>query len=160
LRDLNSRIQDIWKNLNVLALELVDFLIRVITPNFKLFNCAVVQHNDILSLDVVERSRVSSRLSILEEKQDIGGTGFKQLVREVSLDLLAGNFEIPDIVKVDIEGAKVLALLCSEKIIVARKTQFLIKVDEGNGDKMRFFFDAYSCFVDEVWRDSFLIPKK
>ena len=153
------------KNLNVLAVEPDHFLIRVLTSNldlypFKLLNCAVAQHSDILSLDIAERGRASNSLSILKGRQDKGGTRYKQLVSVVSLDFLAGKFEIPDIIKMDIEGAEIMALLGAAEIIGARKTQFLIEVDGANRAEMRGFFDESKYFVDELWPDNFhIFPK-
>ena len=152
-------------DLNILAVEPDHFLIQVLRSNlklysFKLLNCAIAEENGVLSLDIAERGRASNSLSILEGRHDKGGTRYTQLVSVLTLDYLLSKFGAPDIIKIDIEGAEVMALSGAEKLISLGSTQFLIEVDQANIKKVLSFFDTSKYSIRELWPDNFHICPK
>lgn len=72
--------------------------------------CAVSDRVDLLNFSIAERGRASNSLSMLGEQAQMGGSRSEKLTTAVDLDfLLAKTFE-PDFIKMDIEGAELLAV--------------------------------------------------
>lgn len=91
---------------------------------------AVSDKPGVASFQIAVRNRSTNSLLGYGSTQ-MGGIRHTQTVPTLSLDVLAEHFPLPQVLKIDIEGAEVLALQGARKVLAARPT-IICEVFEDN----------------------------
>ena len=112
---------------------------------------AIAQSNSIASFMVAARGRASNALEIARGRSQMGGARATQYVPTLTLDTLLNELVEPDFVKIDIEGAELMALLGGSKLINSIRPKFYIEVGEDVAEQIYKLFDEanYRC-IDPV----------
>ena len=121
------------------------------SADIKILSAAISNENSVSSFMIAARGRASNALSEAGGRSQMGGVRETHYVPTLTLDTLLNSFEEPDFVKIDIEGAELLALQAASKLINDVRPKFYIEVGENVGSQLhRIFKDAgYSC-IDPI----------
>lgn len=111
---------------------------------------AVADSVSLQTLHIPERGRAAAHLAIAQGAgaEILGGIREKQLVMSVSLDWLSERFSLPQVLKIDVDGAERNVLIGAEQLIRKQRPVILIEVYERNADEVTRFFNEveYSLF--------------
>lgn len=110
---------------------------------------AISDSEGIFEFVVAGRGRASSHLSNVQGRSHVGGTRFTDHVPAFSLDQLLNHFPRPNFVKIDIEGAELLALQGATKLVSEVRPAVYIEVGEDSELPIRDLFrdNAYEADV-------------
>jgi FkbM family methyltransferase len=89
---------------------------------------AVSNENSVASFMVAERGRASNALEAAGGRSQMGGVRENQYVPTLTLDTILNSFPAPDFVKIDIEGAELMALQGATRLIDEIRPIFYIEV--------------------------------
>lgn len=84
---------------------------------------AVSDSQGVATFEIAERNRATNSMAGLGSTQT-GGTRETHLVPTVTLDALADYLPLPDVLKIDVEGAEALVLRSASRILAARPLVF------------------------------------
>lgn len=149
----------------IIAIEPDIFLVSLLLRNATNHNlypiCAAVSDShDFLDLHVAENGRASNSISTTKGRSERGGVRTEQPVITITLDHLLSHFGTPDIVKIDIEGAELLAITGGPKLLSKRTTRFLIEIDAENKDGIMGTMLSYGYEVQEIFPDNYYFTPK
>lgn len=163
----------------VLAVEADDWLARLLRRTSRLkdySNCdihvlsaAVSNENSVASFLIASRGRASNALKEAGGRSQMGGVRETLHVATLTLDRLLETFPSPQFVKIDIEGAELLALQSAEKVINEVRPKFYIEVGEDVSSQVFEIFKSanYSILdpltmeqVDECVENTLFIPNQ
>ena len=85
-------------------------------------------------LHVAERGRASNWIDSASQRTTAGGTRKTNLVPTITLDDLLDHGPAPDIVKMDIEGAEVMALQGGKRLLSEARPIFYVEVGHEQSD--------------------------
>ncbi|HJQ70379.1 MAG TPA: FkbM family methyltransferase [Blastocatellia bacterium] len=88
---------------------------------------AVAQSVDLRTFHIAARSRSTNSLNGYGSTQT-GGIAEKQLVVTVSLDWLSERYPLPDVLKVDVEGAEIEVLKGAESLLGKKRPALICEV--------------------------------
>jgi len=97
-------------------------------------SAAVSDQNGLATFHIASRNRSTNALDGYGSTQ-MGGIRQTQIVPTVTLDLLADHFPAPDVLKIDIEGAEVLALTGGPSVLSKGPT-IICEVTMGNAERV------------------------
>jgi FkbM family methyltransferase len=130
---------------------------------------AVADTDSTATLLIAARGRASNALESVGGRSQMGGVRERQQIRTTRLDTLLESMPAPDFIKMDIEGAELLALRGAQKIITEIRPVFYIEVgSDVSADVMNLFaandYLAVSpeseVLVDACTSNAFFIPKE
>lgn len=84
----------------------------------------------VASFMVATRGRASNALEAAGGHSQMGGVRERQHVPTLTLDTLLGSFSAPDFVKIDIEGAELMALQGATRLIQEVRPTFYVEVSQ------------------------------
>ena len=94
-------------------------------------------------LHVAERGRASNWIYSASRRTTAGGTRKTNLVPTVTLDDLLDQGPAPDIIKMDIEGAEIMALQGGKRLLAEARPVFYVEVGHEQSDAVgRILTDA------------------
>jgi len=99
--------------------------------NICILPVAVSNNNSVASFGIAERGRASNSLEVGIEssrQSEMGGVREKQYVPTLTLDTLLDSFPPPEFVKIDVEGAELMAIQGATKLINNIRPIFCIEV--------------------------------
>jgi len=122
-------------------------------------SAAVAERCGIREFQIAARARASNALAGYGHSQ-MGGVAEMQTVIAVSLDWLTGFLPLPDVLKIDVEGAEAEVLRGADRLFGRGRPIVLCEVAEGNVAEVTDFFhsrgyelfDADSCETCKVAR--------
>ena len=119
--------------------------------NICVLSAAVSNENSVASFLIAERGRASNALSQAGGRSQMGGVRETLYVPTLTLDRLLERFQVPNFVKIDIEGAELMALESAVNLINDVRPKFYIEVGENVSSQIYTIFKAanYSC-IDPV----------
>ena len=149
----------------IIAIEPDIFLVSLLLRNATNYNlhpiCAAVSDShDFLELRIAENGRASNSISTTKGRNERGGVRTKQPVITITLDHLLNYFGTPDIIKIDIEGAELLAITGGRKLLSKRKTRFLIEIDAENKEGIMEIMLSYGYDVQEIFPENYYFTPK
>lgn len=98
---------------------------------------AVSRETGFATLEVPERSRASNALVGKSESSQRGGVRQRFDVVVVTIDQLAEKYPVPQILKMDVEGSELDALLGGEQTLRACRPVMLLEVQSHQADAVR-----------------------
>lgn len=110
--------------------------------DIRILPAAISDQNTVAELLIASRGRASNALTSAGGRSQMGGTREKQFVATLTLDRLLESFPRPNFVKIDIEGAELMALKSAEKLIKSIRPKFYIEVGENVASQVYEIFDA------------------
>ena len=118
---------------------------------------AVSDDLSVARFHVARRSRATSHLAGFGTAMT-GGTRSTQLVPTVTLDWLAARFPVPDVLKIDVEGAEV-AVLSGGAGVLARSPTVICEVSAQNADAVTGLLASHGyTLYDGERRDGGRVP--
>lgn len=96
---------------------------------------AVADESGVVSFEIATRNRSTNAIVGLASSQ-AGGVRERHLVPTTTLDILAEQFPLPHVLKIDVEGAEALVLRAASRVLAARPVVFC-EVTAGNADAVR-----------------------
>lgn len=110
---------------------------------------AVSNADGVASLAISKRGRASNSLEEVGGRSQMGGVRHYVDVPTLTLDTLLGSFDAPQVVKVDVEGAEVLALQGAGRLLSEIRPILLIEVGQSqNREATRVLKDADYALYD------------
>ncbi|MCA9421976.1 MAG: FkbM family methyltransferase, partial [Nitrospira sp.] len=100
--------------------------------NIDILPMAISDSVDITHFHIAQRGRATSYLASSTGSSQTGGIRETQLVPCATLDWIAERYELPNFVKIDIEGAELLALNGAQHLLSKARPSFLIEVSSEN----------------------------
>lgn len=100
--------------------------------NVDILPVAISDRVGIASFNIAQRGRATNFLASANGSSQTGGVRETQLVPCVTLDWLSSNYEPPDFVKIDIEGAELLALSGADNLLSRDRPVILVEVSGAN----------------------------
>lgn len=116
--------------------------------------CAISDKCDLLDFSIAERGRASNSLSLLGEQAQMGGSRSVRLTAAIDLDFLLNKTFPPDFIKIDIEGAEVMALDGAEKLFRTVRPTVFIEVREASQAKVVKRFGEFGYVAANADGDS------
>lgn len=109
---------------------------------------AISEKASIACFLVALRGRASNTLEDAGGSTQMGGTRERQHVATTTLDTLLDKLKAPDFVKIDVEGAELMALKGAQRVIAEARPIFYIEVStKTSGEVLDLFTSAnYSVF--------------
>jgi FkbM family methyltransferase len=149
----------------IIAIEPDMFLASLLLQNASRYNlypvCAAVADNhNFLELHIAENGRASNSISSTKGRTERGGVRYEQPVVTTTLDDMQAHFGTPDIVKIDIEGAELLAISGATELIAKRETNFLIEIDPENKDDVIQKFHRHNYEFKEIFYQNYYFSPK
>jgi FkbM family methyltransferase len=89
---------------------------------------AISNSNSVASFMVAARGRASNALEVAGGRSQMGGIRELQYVPTLTLDAMLDTFPAPDFVKIDIEGAELMAVQGAVRLITEIRPKFYIEV--------------------------------
>jgi FkbM family methyltransferase len=105
-------------------------------------SAAVSDRVGVAEFCIAKRGRCSNYLRGLGGSQT-GGERERQWLITVTLDWLMGWFPAPAVLKIDIEGAEVLALRGAERVLGEARPRLLLEVYDENADEVGAILRGY-----------------
>ncbi len=131
---------------------------------------AVSNETSVASFIVAQRGRASNALESVGGRSQMGGSREKQYVPTMTLDALLDAFPQPDFIKIDVEGAELMALQGGKKLISTVRPVFYMEVgDSVSAEIFEIFAQAkYVAFdgksgellTDRCANNTFFIPQE
>lgn len=167
------------ENGEVLSIEADIWLASILkkTKNLDYYNLkniyvlplAISDTNSILEFSIAERGRASNALTVVNGRDQMGGVREINHVPSFTLDSLLNKFKPPHFVKIDIEGAELMAIEGAKKLINEIRPIFYIEIGKEVSDKIYHYFrqnnyDLYDIngtrINNEFCENIFLIPNE
>jgi FkbM family methyltransferase len=98
--------------------------------NVTVLPVAVSDKDGVASFLIAERGRSSNALEFAGGRSQMGGARMKLTVPTLRLDTMLNYFDQPSFIKIDVEGAEIVALLGAKRILTEVRPLFYIEVDE------------------------------
>jgi len=98
--------------------------------DIKVLPAAVSNTNSVASFMIAERGRASNALEVAGGRSQMGGVRSIDYVPTLTLDTLLETFGPPTFVKIDVEGAELLAIEGAQTLINSIRPTFYIEVGE------------------------------
>lgn len=95
---------------------------------------AVSDENRILNFQIAERGRSANSLEKSGQRAPAGGVRYSQPVPSYTLDALLDRFKAPNVMKMDVEGAELMALQGGTKLLNEVRPIIYCEVGEGVAD--------------------------
>lgn len=131
---------------------------------------AVSHEISVASFIVAERGRASNALEAVGGRSQMGGSREKQYVPTMTLDALLTAFPHPDFVKIDVEGAELMALQGGKNLISTVRPVFYMEVGDNVSETVFGIFaqEKYVAFdgksgkllTDRCANNTFFIPQE
>lgn len=140
-----------------------------INTKIAIIPAAASNNNSVAEFIVAARGRASNALREVGGRSTMGGTRETQFVPTLTLDTLLLSFPAPDFIKIDIEGAELLALQGATKLMRDIRPIFYVEVGGDVSDEILKLFSSHSyAALDEQGRvlqdkcanNTFFIPKE
>jgi FkbM family methyltransferase len=93
-----------------------------------ILSCAISDEQAIATLNVAQRGRSTNFLSAVSGREDSGGIRHSERVLTVSLDWIAARLPLPNVLKVDVEGAEALVIRGARQMLSRAKPTVLCEV--------------------------------
>jgi FkbM family methyltransferase len=113
---------------------------------------AAADEPGLLELAIPKRGHARNHL-VKVEGNSAGETLMVKMVPCVTLDFLAEHWEAPDVIKIDVEGAELLALNGATRLFEKHKPVVYIEVSESNRGPVTEFFKERGYRLSEVGKD-------
>lgn len=119
--------------------------------DIKILSAAISDTNSVSPFTIASRGRASNALVEAGGRSQMGGTRETQYVATLTLDTLLASMDEPNFVKIDIEGAELLALQGAGQLISEVRPSFYIEVGEDVAPSVYKIFSQanYRC-VDPI----------
>ena len=114
--------------------------------NISVLPAAISDKNSIAKLCIAERGRASNALLEAKGRSQMGGVREINLVPTFTLDTLLTSFDKPNFVKIDIEGAELLAIEGATNLIKNVRPIFYIEVGREHSREI------FKCFIDNGYK--------
>ena len=116
--------------------------------DIRVLPAAISEFNSVQSFLIAKRGRASNALEIAYGSSQAGGVREKLYVPTLTLDNLSNFFPKPDFIKIDIEGAELLALNGGNKVITSIRPVFYIEVGKHTSNEIQRIFtkESYRLF--------------
>lgn len=130
---------------------------------------AISDSSSIARFHIAKRGRASNALEAAGGKSQMGGVREQQYVATLTLDSLLEHFPAPVFVKIDIEGAELMAIRGAEKLVSAIRPIFYIEVSQEFSQEIAGYFAAneyvlYSLSGNQLFNEcaanTFFIPRE
>lgn len=95
-------------------------------------SAAIASRNGVSSFAIASRGRASSHLAEVDGATQSGGARSSLYVPTLTLDTLLEHFPAPTVLKIDIEGAELLALQGAERLLREARPAILVEVCANN----------------------------
>ncbi|MFI4862288.1 MAG: FkbM family methyltransferase [Phycisphaerales bacterium JB063] len=137
--------------------------------DLRILPAAVSDQTGVAVFTVASRGRASNALEAAGGRSQMGGVREKQYVPTTTFDAMLASFPPPDFVKIDIEGAEVMAIRGGEKLLSEVRPVFYIEVGKSVSDTMLSTFRAarYAAFdpegrhlTDTCASNTFFVPEE
>ena len=112
---------------------------------------AVAQSVDLRSFCIASRARSANFLSGYGSTQT-GGIAEEQIILTVTLDWLAERFPLPDVLKIDVEGAELEVLHGAKSLFERKRPVILCEVSSESSQDVTAFLSSvgYQIFDGEL----------
>lgn len=111
---------------------------------------AVAEENGYAELRIAQRGRATNALTSALGSTQMGGSREKRLVPTASLDSLLSSFPSPDFVKIDIEGAELMALRGASRLLAEVQPLVYCEVHTDNERDLRLLMAGFGYQPFEV----------
>ncbi len=101
-----------------------------IERDIRVLPAAISAENSVATFLIAQRGRASNALEATGGRSQMGGVRERQFVPTVTLDRLLDTMPAPDFVKIDVEGAELIALQGAKKLIGETRPRFYIEVSD------------------------------
>jgi FkbM family methyltransferase len=101
-------------------------------PQMTLLHCAIAAELGVARLNIVGRGKAKNFLEAAESAGAFDGVVEQHTVVTVTLDWLAAHFPAPDVVKIDIEGAELMALQGAGSLLRGARPAIYVEVHPHN----------------------------
>ncbi|MFH1113232.1 MAG: FkbM family methyltransferase, partial [Pseudomonadota bacterium] len=137
--------------------------------NIRVLPAAISSHNGVATLLIAKRGRASNALEKAGGHSQMGGIRETELVPTLKLDRLLEYFPEPHLVKIDVEGAELMALQGATRLVSEVRPVFYIEVGDNVATKvMKLFrereYGAYDGVtghpVDHPTYNTFFVPNE
>ena len=137
--------------------------------NIRVLPVATSNKVGVASFMVSMRGRASNSLEIAGGRSEMGGVRELQYVPTMTLDGMLEDFGMPDFVKVDIEGAELMAIEGAEKLVNKIRPVFYVEVGADVSKQILSIFHAAdyvavdpdgSVLLRKCANNTFFIPKE
>lgn len=109
------------------------------TARVSVISAAAAREAGIRSFYVARRSRATNYLEGYGSSQT-GGVREEQLIMTITLDWLSRRFALPDVLKIDVEGAELEVLQGASEIFKKKRPVVLCEVFEEHSEEVTRFF--------------------
>lgn len=113
---------------------------------------AVSKQSGISKFYVSERGRASSALAECGDR-DMGGVRFETLVPIVTIDMISEAWRVPNVIKIDVEGAELSVLQGAGNVLKKHRPVLLIETRKDKKDIQKLLTDCGYCLYDLKDRD-------
>jgi FkbM family methyltransferase len=96
--------------------------------------CAIAQDLGLAHFEIAQRSRASNALEGFQLSQG-GGVRELETVLTVSLDWLAERIPLPDVLKIDVEGAELVVFRGARQLLKTKRPVLLFELTRSNWDE-------------------------
>lgn len=104
---------------------------------------AVSDSNGVTDLMIAARGRASNAIAIAKGNENMGGVRETLSVPTLTLDTLLDHFGAPNFIKIDVEGAEMLALNGATRLLGDVRPVWMIEVNKSNMSPAAQIFQAY-----------------
>ena len=108
--------------------------------NIYVLPLAISDSNSILEFSIAKRGRASNALKVVKGRDEMGGVREINHVPSFTLDSLLNKFKSPHFVKIDIEGAELMAIKGAKKLINEIRPIFYIEIGKEVAKKIYLYF--------------------
>jgi FkbM family methyltransferase len=121
--------------------------------DIRVLPAAISEYNSVATLIIAKRGRASNRLGGTSGKSQMGGIRNTQYVPTITIDNLLKFFPKPDFIKIDVEGAELLAIRGAAEVISSVRPIFYIEVRKRYSSEIKKFFrtEKYRLFDGESY---------
>lgn len=115
--------------------------------SISVLSAAIANENSVATFLIAQRGRASNALQSAKGRSQMGGARQSIVVPTLTLDRLLDTFLAPDFVKIDIEGAELMALEGASKLISDSRPKFYIEVGQDVAEQVYLIFKSanYQC---------------
>lgn len=121
--------------------------------NVKLLSAAVSNQTGLAELLIAERGRASNSLDKIGGTTQFSGTRNKQFTCTVTLDSLLQSLRLPTFIKIDIEGADLLAIQGASEILKRVRPVFYVEVTSSVAEEIYNIFEQASYLAIDPEND-------
>ena len=108
--------------------------------DIRIISAAVSNRNEIAKFQIASRGRASNSLVDSGGRSTMGGVREVQYVPAVTLDSILKSQPVPDLVKIDVEGAEALVIAGAESLLRDARSLFYIEIGEECREQIREAF--------------------